>query len=108
MVVLQHTLFFHFSVARLGQLLSCYDSTIPVALGERYGFNVYNQNQGYNYITGGGSIVLSRVLLEELISTNVCQCPSISSPDDMYLAVCIRSLEVAVTHSPLFHQVFKS
>ncbi|KAF2898307.1 hypothetical protein ILUMI_07878 [Ignelater luminosus] len=91
------------SVARLQQLLTCYDSTTPVALGERYGYNIHNK-QGYNYITGGGGIVLSRVLLDKLGVRGTCKCPSISSPDDMFLGVCIARLGVDITHSPLFHQ----
>lgn len=92
------------SVARLQELLTCYDSTMPVALGERYGYNIHNK-QGYNYITGGGGIVLSRVLLDKLSVHEACKCPCISSPDDMFLGVCIARLGVDITHSSLFHQV---
>lgn len=75
-----------------------------MALGERYGFYLHYP-QGYNYITGGGGIVFSRALLEKLVLSS-CECPAVSSPDDMYLAgICLKLLGIAVTHSPLFHQV---
>lgn len=95
------------SVHRLQQLLSCYDVTDAIALGERYGYNVYSE-QGYNYITGGGGTVLSRALLNELVNSGVCKCPSISSPDDMFLGICVARLGHRVTHSADFHQVRKS
>lgn len=93
-----------FSVLRMQQLLTCYDNTDLLALGERYGYNVYN-TRGYNYITGGGGIVFSRPLLNKLTENGVCECPSINTPDDMYLGICIARLGVPITHSPLFHQV---
>lgn len=65
-----------------------------------------HQPQGYNYITGGGGTVFSRALIEKLVA-GPCECPSISSPDDMYLGVCIKMMGYTVTHSPLFHQVTK-
>lgn len=89
---------------RLRELLSCYDEKDRVALGERYGYNVQG-SQGYNYITGGGGIVFSRPLFEQLSSPGVCDCPSLSSPDDMFLGICLAQLGVNITHSPLFHQV---
>lgn len=92
------------SVHRLQELLSCYDDKDRIALGERYGYNVQG-SQGYNYITGGGGIVFSRPLFEQLSLSGVCECPSVSSPDDMFLGICIAQLGVNITHSPLFHQV---
>jgi UDP-glucose:O-linked fucose beta-1,3-glucosyltransferase len=90
-------------VSRVQKLLSCYNSTEPVALGERYGYNV-RSSEGYNYITGGGGMVFSGALLKQLTRPGVCKCPSISAPDDMFLGLCIASLGVTITHSPLFHQ----
>lgn len=95
-----------FSVARLRRVLSCYDPSVPVVLGERYGFNVHH-SQGYNYITGGGGTVFSAAVLMKLTNegTFACRCPSDSSPDDMYLGMCLKKMGMTVTHSPLFHQV---
>lgn len=93
-----------FSVGRLRELLTCYDASDLIVLGERYGYNVHDP-QGYNYVTGGGGIVLSRPLLRKLSAPGVCDCPSISTPDDMFLGICIATLGVQITHSPLFHQV---
>lgn len=40
------------SLPRLRALLSCYDPSEPVCLGERYGYGL--SHGGYSYITGGG------------------------------------------------------
>lgn len=40
------------SLPRLRALLSCYDPSEPVCLGERYGYGL--SQGGYSYITGGG------------------------------------------------------
>lgn len=57
---------------------------------------------GYNYVTGGGGIVLSVAILDALQQT--CECPAPSSPDDMILAACLQRLGVRPIHSSLFHQ----
>lgn len=44
------------SLPRLRALLSCYDPSEPVCLGERYGYGL--SQGGYSYITGGGGWVL--------------------------------------------------
>lgn len=40
------------SLPRLQVLLSCYNPSEPVCLGERYGYGL--SQGGYSYITGGG------------------------------------------------------
>ena len=40
------------SIPRLQILLSCYNPSEPVCLGERYGYGL--SQGGYSYITGGG------------------------------------------------------
>ncbi|KAJ8785602.1 hypothetical protein J1605_007199 [Eschrichtius robustus] len=40
------------SISRLQHLLSCYDASEPVFLGERYGYGL--GTGGYSYVTGGG------------------------------------------------------
>lgn len=47
-----HYVFGSHSLPRLQALLSCYDSSEPVCLGERYGYGL--GQGGYSYITGGG------------------------------------------------------
>lgn len=71
-------------------------------LGERYGYFLLN-DAGYNYVTGGGGIVLSRLTLKKLSATN-CTCPTIHSPDDMILATCLSQFAIQATHSSNFHQ----
>lgn len=90
------------SVARLQGFLSCFDPKEPLMIGERYGYNLLEEH-GFNYITGGGGIVLSRYIVKFLSKT--CQCPTNNTPDDMYLGLCLVSkLGYEVTHSTLFHQ----
>ena len=42
---------------------ACYDSTKPVAIGERYGYGL-NTDRGYPYLTGGGGMLFSRAAVE--------------------------------------------
>uniref|UniRef100_A0A8C1FD75 Beta 3-glucosyltransferase a n=1 Tax=Cyprinus carpio carpio TaxID=630221 RepID=A0A8C1FD75_CYPCA len=89
------------SLPRLQALLSCYDSSEPVCLGERYGYGL--GQGGYSYITGGGGMVFSREAVVQLLASG-CKCYSNDAPDDMVLGMCLNALRVPVTHSPLFHQ----
>ncbi|KAK3531160.1 hypothetical protein QTP70_013256 [Hemibagrus guttatus] len=89
------------SLPRLQALLSCYDPTEPVFLGERYGYGL--GQGGYSYITGGGGMVFSREAVLRLLVSG-CKCYSNDAPDDMVLGMCFNSLRLPVTHSPLFHQ----
>lgn len=93
-----------FSLGRLLRLLTCYNPRNPLALGERYGFRLW-ENNGYNYLTGGAGLVLSRDVVEKLIKPGFCSCPSPSTPDDMFLfGVCLKRMGLQPTHSPFFHQ----
>ncbi|KRT80973.1 hypothetical protein AMK59_5481, partial [Oryctes borbonicus] len=92
-----------FSIPRLRKFLTCFDPAAAIAIGERYGYNVLSSD-GYNYITGGGGIVFSRKLVQMLAKPENCNCPSISTPDDMYLGICIGTLGAKMVHSPYFHQ----
>ncbi|XP_071767913.1 beta-1,3-glucosyltransferase [Centroberyx gerrardi] len=89
------------SLPRLLRLLRCYDPGEAVSLGERYGYGLVHS--GYSYTTGGGGMVLSRVAVSRLVSSG-CSCYSDDAPDDMVLGMCLTSLDVPITHSPLFHQ----
>ncbi|XP_068123138.1 beta-1,3-glucosyltransferase isoform X3 [Hyperolius riggenbachi] len=89
------------SLPRLQKLLSCYDSSEAVFLGERYGYGL--SARGYNYITGGGGMVFSRRAAKEIIGSK-CRCYSNDAPDDMVLGMCASGLGIPITHSPLFHQ----
>uniref|UniRef100_A0A3Q1C8U7 Fringe-like glycosyltransferase domain-containing protein n=1 Tax=Amphiprion ocellaris TaxID=80972 RepID=A0A3Q1C8U7_AMPOC len=90
------------SLPRLQVLLSCYDPSEPVCLGERYGYGL--SQGGYSYITGGGGMVFSREAVVRLLNSG-CKCYSNDAPDDMVLGMCLNALGLPVTHSPLFHQV---
>ncbi|KAJ7387327.1 fucose metabolic process [Desmophyllum pertusum] len=90
------------SVPRLQKLLACYDPKEVTLLGERYGYGLTG-GYGYEYITGGGSMILSRAGIEALLKSG-CRCWEPDSPDDMWLGNCFRRLGVPVTHNPAFHQ----
>ena len=49
-------------VHKLVEHLTCYDPKEVVSLGERYGFAISTGKYGYDYITGGGSMVFSKVI----------------------------------------------
>lgn len=89
------------SIPRLQRLLSCYDPSEAIFLGERYGYGL--STGGYSYITGGGGIVFSREAVKRLLHSG-CSCYSNDAPDDMVLGMCFSGLGIPVTHSPLFHQ----
>ncbi|XP_051766598.1 beta-1,3-glucosyltransferase isoform X2 [Ctenopharyngodon idella] len=89
------------SLPRLQRLLSCYDPNEAVSVGERYGYGL--SRGGYSYITGGGGMVFSRVAVQNILAGG-CGCRSSDAPDDMVLGMCLTTLGLPVTHSPLFHQ----
>ncbi|XP_066507354.1 beta-1,3-glucosyltransferase [Hoplias malabaricus] len=89
------------SLPRLRRLLSCYDSSEEVSIGERYGYGL--SQGGYSYITGGGGMVFSRKAVLRILSSG-CACYSPDAPDDMVLGMCLHTLGLSVTHSPQFHQ----
>lgn len=89
------------SVSSLVRHLACYSPYEDLYLGERYGYFLLN-DAGYNYITGGGGIVLTRPTLKKLACN--CSCPTIHSPDDMILATCLSQFSIQATHSSNFHQ----
>ncbi|CAK9829859.1 B3glct [Anthophora retusa] len=94
-----------FSVARLLRLLTCYNSNTLLAIGERYGFYLWNNPYGYEYLTGGAGVVLSTPLVHEMIKPGRCDCPSSTTPDDMYLfGICLARIGAQLVHSPMFHQ----
>ncbi|KAK2586247.1 hypothetical protein KPH14_001503 [Odynerus spinipes] len=94
-----------FSVARLMRLLTCYYPKNQIAIGERYGYRVWDSSYGYEYLTGGAGVALSAPLVYHIIENDVCKCPSSSTPDDMFLfGMCLRRLHLQLTHSSLFHQ----
>jgi len=91
------------SFSRLKKVLACYDPSEPILLGERYGYGINYQGYGYEYITGGGGMILSRRGVEMLMESG-CSCSSDNSPDDMWLGMCFRNMDIPTIHSPSFHQ----
>lgn len=94
---------FHlFSISSLSEYLGCFDKSEYIYLGERYGYDLFSDDNGFNYITGGGGIVFNLKTIRKLV--NSCTCPSPSSPDDMIISSCLKSLNIEAIHSSLFHQ----
>jgi UDP-glucose:O-linked fucose beta-1,3-glucosyltransferase len=85
----------------LSEYLGCFNKNEHIYLGERYGFNLFNEG-GFNYITGGGGIVFNLKTLKLLVKK--CSCPAKNSPDDMIFGACLKSSEIDPIHSSLFHQ----
>ena len=72
--------------------------------GQKYGY-LAGQGLGYNYITGGGGMVLTRQAVSHLLtSSSRCRCPSPDTPDDMHLGRCAMTAEVNILHSPRMFQ----
>lgn len=71
-------------------------------MGERYGYDLFSEDGGYNYITGGGGIVFNLKTVRKIAES--CSCPSPSAPDDMIMASCLKQFEIEPIHSALFHQ----
>ncbi|ESP02546.1 hypothetical protein LOTGIDRAFT_138251, partial [Lottia gigantea] len=89
------------NLKRLRRLLSCYNSEDKIALGERYGYGV-SKGFGYDYITGGGGMIFSRPVANFI--SEKCSCPSIDSPDDMIIGMCLNRYHIPITHSRYIHQ----
>ncbi|KAH0952665.1 hypothetical protein HN011_006460 [Eciton burchellii] len=94
-----------FSVTRLLRLLTCYNPKHLIAVGERYGFRMWDDHNGYQYLTGGAGVVLSAPLVRKIVQSKECNCPFPNTPDDMYLfGFCLSQLGIESVHSSMFHQ----
>ncbi|KAH8413962.1 hypothetical protein KR009_008472 [Drosophila setifemur] len=89
------------SVSRVSSLLSCYNHTELVYLGQRYGYRLHAPD-GFNYHTGGAGILLSMPLVRLIVER--CSCPSPNAPDDMILGYCLQTLGVASVPVAGMHQ----
>lgn len=92
------------NLKRLRQLLACYDPMEPIHLGEKYGYNVAKYRWGYDYITGGGGMLLSRAAVTVLKKNNLIKCNHDDAPDDMTLGMKLKGIGIPLTHSIYFHQ----
>ena len=50
-------------------------------------------------------MVISVATLQQLVTSDTCHCSAADAPDDMTLGLCLKHLDIDITHSPLFHQV---
>ena len=71
--------------------------------GQKYGY-MAAQAAGYNYITGGGGMILTRPAVSALLQPGGCRCPSPNTPDDMQLGRCATTAGVNILHSPRMFQ----
>jgi len=76
-------------------------------LGQRYGFHVATGEYGYDYVTGGGGMIVNAAAARKLTHEGGkadCTCRTPDAPDDMHLGACLAHRGLSVTHSPAFHQ----
>lgn len=96
-------------VSKMMDLLQCYDQFEDefIPLGERYGYFVSGPNsRGYNFLSGGGGIILNRKVALKLNSG--CSCPHpdpMDRMDDVHLGSCLNDLKIPIIHSDRLHQV---
>ncbi len=84
-----------------------YNNGKGTILGQRYGYKVAYGGNGYDYITGGGGMILDRSAAESIVNaghSKGCSCPSPDFPDDKFLGICSANLGLNLVHSPRFHQ----
>lgn len=58
----------------------------------------------HNILLRSYRMVFSRMAVQNILEGG-CDCRSPDAPDDMVLGMCLTTLGLPVTHSPLFHQV---
>jgi UDP-glucose:O-linked fucose beta-1,3-glucosyltransferase len=87
------------STERILRLIRCFmlSNDIPFVLGERYGYGNY-----YDYPTGGSGMIFNRQAVQQIISN--CQCPSPDTPDDMFLGLCLKRINIPLIHIQELHQ----
>jgi UDP-glucose:O-linked fucose beta-1,3-glucosyltransferase len=87
------------SVQRLLRLIRCFmlSNDLPLVLGERYGYGNY-----YDYPTGGSGMIFNRQAVQQIISN--CQCPLPDTPDDMFLGLCLKRINIPLIHIQELHQ----
>ena len=99
------------SVHKVLGVLNCYNPEKPLVIGQRYGCQVAEGNDGYDFIAGGGGMIFSRAMTIKIIEEKnkygrSCSCPSAKFADDLYLAgQCVsKSNNSLVVHNDGFHQ----
>ena len=70
------------NIDALLRVLNSYDHTKPYYIGERYGQG-HTTWPGYDYVTMGGGVALSRAALKMRNRCSSCKCSSPDTPDDM-------------------------
>mmetsp|Transcript_7404 Transcript_7404/g.18037 ORF Transcript_7404/g.18037 Transcript_7404/m.18037 type:complete len:354 (-) Transcript_7404:161-1222(-) len=95
------------SVPNLLKILRSYNHSQPVYLGERYGYG-HRSNEpgssGYDYITMGGGVALSKAAVLKRGHCLRCTCPSPDTPDDMQMGLWMKFLRIPAQHEGGFHQ----
>lgn len=87
------------SVRRVLRAIRCLllSNDLPLVLGERYAYGEF-----YQYPTGGSSMIFNRQAIQQIISN--CRCPSADTPDDMFIGMCLKRLEIPLIHLSELHQ----
>mmetsp|Transcript_8677 Transcript_8677/g.16441 ORF Transcript_8677/g.16441 Transcript_8677/m.16441 type:complete len:290 (-) Transcript_8677:230-1099(-) len=95
------------SITRLIRVLNSYNASTPLYIGERYGYGHRASeisSSGYDYVTMGGGVALSRKAIELRSRCLRCTCPREDTPDDMQMGLWMRYLGIPVSHEGGFHQ----
>ncbi|GAB5368472.1 hypothetical protein AAMO2058_001322200 [Amorphochlora amoebiformis] len=93
------------SVPNLMKVLNSYNASEFHYIGERYGYgHRASGSSGYDYITMGGGVALTRPAVLGRSKCLRCVCPSPDSPDDMQLGIWMRHLGVEALDEAGFHQ----
>eukprot|EP00922_Rhytidocystis_sp_ex-Travisia-forbesii_P065152 GHVS01096838.1.p1 GENE.GHVS01096838.1~~GHVS01096838.1.p1 ORF type:complete len:668 (+),score=59.17 GHVS01096838.1:153-2156(+) len=77
---------------------------IPLYLGERYGYAHWTSKRGYDFITGGGGMLLDKAAVNELMNCKQCRCSRPDEPDDMAVGRWMKSLGITARNYMGFHQ----
>eukprot|EP00921_Rhytidocystis_pertsovi_P015610 GHVQ01024816.1.p1 GENE.GHVQ01024816.1~~GHVQ01024816.1.p1 ORF type:complete len:646 (-),score=74.99 GHVQ01024816.1:322-2076(-) len=77
----------------------------PLYMGERYGLGHSKASNGYDYITGGGGILMDREAVGLLLQKcKTCRCNKPDDFDDMAVGRWFHAMRVPARHHRGFHQ----
>ena len=94
-----------FYLPRLKTVLNSYDPAEALYVGERYGYGRIGVSEGgYDYVTMGGGVALSREALKRKLKCRHCSCPSDDMYDDMMMGRWFHDIEINAAHEEGFHQ----
>lgn len=91
------------SIPRLHRMLDSYRLDQELYLGQRYGYGYTDTGGGFDYVTMGGGVALSRKTLTKFLASGL-SCPAPDHPDDMQMGDWMEALSTPTVHDDRFHQ----